>query len=394
MAGSERPSNESGWPIATTALSGVFVGPADGTVDAHMSGTPRRHHYISRFLMRGFSQAPSARNSPIWRLDKKTGRPSKTSVDNDAVVRDFYRLDDTSTFEANDIEKVLSTIEGIAAGHLARLVAGESLNEVSRFEVASFLVLQHKRTPRGRQWFVEMYEHMQKQIMDVNVNRFDTDEEIRAFLKSEGSDASASAVAAFRKHIDDWRAGRLELRATSDHEVMGMFMASNEVALAIASQTTWTLLKAQAPDEFVLSDHPVCIWDPTALPGHGVGWLSSPATEVTIPLGRDLCLMVTPGRPIQLERGADPRVVADLNLRSYATAEWAYFGATQGVVQGVRALTRRHKAMVHQYEPRKPNLFILEHAADSELMKVLETYRPEGKPVRGFLRPGAGKSAL
>ena len=59
-----------------------------------MGGPPRRHHYIPRFLMRGFSLTPDAHNPPIWRLDKKTGKPSRSAVNSDAVVKDFYKLED------------------------------------------------------------------------------------------------------------------------------------------------------------------------------------------------------------------------------------------------------------------------------------------------------------
>jgi hypothetical protein len=352
-----------------------------------MNRPARRHHYLSRFLMRGFSERPDAENPPIWRLDKKTGKPSRTSVNSDAVVKDFYRLEEVPGLEATRIEEDLARIEGIAAPHLKVLLAGGTLSEVARFEFATYLALQHRRTPRGRQWFVEMYEHASKLMMDVNVNRVDSDEKIRDFLKQEGSTVTDDAVAAFRKHVDDWREGRLTLEATSDHEVMGMFLASNEVALAIASQLTWTVLRSEPPHEFVLGDHPICMYDPTAIPGHGVGWMSSRETEVSLPVCRNACLVFNIGRPISRDEKAAETRVMDLNLRSYATSEWSIFGATQAAVQTVRADARRNIGRINKYEPRKPRLFILEQAQQADLMKVVETYEPEGKPVRGFIRP-------
>ena len=354
---------------------------------ARMSSPPRRHHYISQFLMRGFSEAPDAKNPPIWRLEKKTGRPNRSSVDSDAVVRDFYKLKEVPGVEPTKIEKDLAMIEGIAAGHLERLLTGAELGKVDRSELATYLMLQHRRTPRGRQWFVEMYEHMSKLIMEVNVNRIDNTDGIREFLAREGHDASDEAVEAFRKDvIDSWREGRVVVEATSDHEVLGMFTAGNEIAVSIASQMTWTLLRSEPPHEFVLGDHPICMYDPTAIPGHGVGWMSSPATEVTLPLGRYACLAFKIGPPVCGEERASQDRVLDLNLRSYACAEWAYFGATQAAVQNVRAYARRNVERVHKYEPRVPHLFILEREQDADLLKVVETYKPEGKPVRGFFR--------
>jgi Protein of unknown function (DUF4238) len=337
--------------------------------------------------LRGFSESPDAKNPPIWRLDKKTGKPSRSSVGSDAVVKDFYKLQDVPDVEPTKIEKDLAMIEGIAAGHLERLLTGAQLGKVDRTELATYLMLQHRRTPRGRQWFVEMYEHMSKLMMDVNINRLDSTEGIREFLTGAGQDASDEAVELFQKGvIEPWRAGRIEVEATSDHEVLGMFTAGNEVAVAIASQLTWTLLRSEPPHEFILGDHPISMYDPTAKPGHGVGWMSSPHTEVSLPVGRHACLLFVTGAPICREENADQGHVMDLNLRSYATAEWSYFGATQSAVQAVRALARRNAERVHKYEPKKPHLFILEREHDAELLKIVETYKPEGKPVRGFFR--------
>lgn len=36
----------------------------------------KRHHYVPRVLLRRFSRDPKADNPPLWRLDKKGGRPS------------------------------------------------------------------------------------------------------------------------------------------------------------------------------------------------------------------------------------------------------------------------------------------------------------------------------
>jgi Protein of unknown function (DUF4238) len=136
-----------------------------------MNRPARRHHYLSRFLMRGFSERPDAENPPIWRLDKKTGKPSRTSVNSDAVVKDFYRLEEVPGLEATRIEEDLARIEGIAAPHLNGLLAGGNLSEVARFEFATYLALQHRRTPRGRQWFVEMHEHASKLMQSVGAHK-------------------------------------------------------------------------------------------------------------------------------------------------------------------------------------------------------------------------------
>jgi len=85
------------------------------------------------------------------------------------------------------------------------------------------------------------------------------------------------------------------------------------------------------------------------------------------------------------------RYVADLNLRSYASAEWAYFGSTQSVVQDVRAFARRSRHMVDRYLPRKPHMFLFERMEGAPAPHALRTFTPAGRPVRGFTRPRINK---
>jgi hypothetical protein len=115
--------------------------------------------------------------------------------------------------------------------------------------------------------------------------------------------------------------------------------------------------------------------------------MSSRETQVSVPVGRYACLVFQVGLPICREDRAAQERVIDLNLRSYAASEWSFFGATQHAVQTVRAVARRNTDRIHRYEPPKPHLFILEQAPQPELLEVVETYKPEGKPVRGFIRP-------
>jgi hypothetical protein len=233
-----------------------------------------------------------------------------------------------------------------------------------------------------------MIESQEGLLAEVRINRTD---EVRYHLQRErGGLVTDEEIEAFQQ---DLRAsldqGRVQVEATRDHEVMGMFMAANEIAEVIAAKTTWTVIHSEAPNEFVISDHPVSIYDPDAPPGHGVGWVSSPNVESTLPVSRFECLSFRPGPAVVREEQASAARVADINLRSYASTEWAYYGSGQRIVQGVRADARRQRGLVSLYEPRKPHLFVLEKKDESEVMFVTRNYTPKGKPVRGFIRPAS-----
>jgi hypothetical protein len=357
-----------------------------------MPGT-KRHHYVPKLLLRRFSTRPQDKNPILWKLEMATGKPSKTAVDGEAVVGHYYRTHDLPGDPAQ-VETDLAMIEGIAAGHLDQLLKGVQLNPVARVELATFLHLQHRRTPRGRQSTTELIEQQFRILTEVSIGRGDR---IREFLEKQNPNVTDVEVEAFRDHLlTDWREGRIQVEATSDHEVLGMFVAGNEVGEAIASQMSWCLLRSQPAAEFVLADHPVCIFDPSVPAGHGVGWLSSPSVEATLPLDRQTCLLLTPGPPTTIESAATAGRVADLNLRSYASAEWAYYGSGQGVVQGTRAHARRRRDLVEQYRPRKPHFFVFETMESDDGRTIhlgTRDFEPTGKPTRGPMRPPGSQPA-
>jgi hypothetical protein len=72
--------------------------------------------------------------------------------------------------------------------------------------------------------------------------------------------------------------------------------------------------------------------------------------------------------------------VEEINLRTYASAEWAIYGQSPGVVQRVRAQAKREKLRVGQFEPVPPTIHIYEQT-EGEPGKV-QRLRPKGEVKR------------
>src|SRR5450759_2025441 len=110
----------------------------------------RRHHYVPRMLLRQFSALPDLENPPIWKLPAGRGTPRRSSVDNETVIRDYYKTSvplDGLPFA--DIEAFLAHLEGLAATAIRQLDFGD-LDETGRLHLTLFLLVMHRRTPLGR----------------------------------------------------------------------------------------------------------------------------------------------------------------------------------------------------------------------------------------------------
>jgi hypothetical protein len=358
----------------------VVLRPRSGNKVGAMAGA-KRHHVIPQFVLRNFSQNPAAKNPTISRLDKASGRISPSSVRNEAVIGHFNRLEGLHE-GATGVEEDLARIESECQPAIQKVLAGADLTIQDAELIAVFAVLQERRTPRARQSTAELMEHGYRVIAEVAASN---DPGVRDLAKARlGRDPSEEEVAVERQQIlSDLRTGHLVLQTTSDHEVLSTFLAADDITRSVVARTRLACLHA-AGAEFVLADHPVCMFDPTVPRNRGVGWLSSPLTEVTFPISRDTCLMFRPGPPGYVHVDADKDTMMDINLRSYASAEWSVYGSGQGRLQDVRYAARRNRAKVLSYEPHKRHFIFFESRQGEVKPYGVQIVEPTEKFVRGF----------
>lgn len=345
-----------------------------------MATDSKLHHYVPRFLLSRFSSEPQAENPSFWRLDKRTGRPSRTSVRNEAAISHYNKLRDMENLPQDFVECTLGMVEGRAAAIVADLVEGRSIRPEERLEMALFVYLQYHRTPRGRQWFTYTFE--QVRTLDAMQRVLDPDH-VQAFYRSQGEEISREeAERRGRELFDELDAGKLELKAQHNHAIAAMFMFVEATTPAIAGRMSWLVVHAPPEREFIISDHPVLIVDPAAGPNRGAGWLSSPDAEATLPLDARAALVLSPGPPDLEHVDADRELVEEINLRTYASAEWGIYGRTQGVLQQVREQAKRQKQRVAGLAPVPPMIHIQEYVEGQEAPFRVQRIRPTGEVKR------------
>lgn len=344
-----------------------------------MAKFSKRHHTISKFLLKWFSLEPATDNPLIWRLDKATGSQVKNSVDNETVIGHFNRLESAPPGIPEDAaEQALAAVEGQRQPSLAKAINRAQLDETDLAQILMFSVFQQRRTPRSRQWNTELMEHAERTAAEFDFSTPGFIEHLKKERRISDEDASKLRD----ELLAHLREGRLGPQATSDEEVLSMFRATGQIVAEIVSRTRLTILHAVG-GEFVLADHPVCMFDPMVPIDRGVGWIS-PTSEVTFPISRATCLLLRRGSPGFTHVDAEADIIADINLRSYAGAEWSIYGSAQRWLQETRTAARRQRSKVLLYAPHKPRLIFFSANAGDVKPHSVEVYQPEETVVRGF----------
>ena len=340
----------------------------------------RLHHYVPQFLLTRFSVQPAADKPMLYHLDKATGRCSLRRVRGEAAITGYNDLKEMEGASRGDVEHALSLVEGEAAPIVDALVDRRSINAAQRVALTLFLYFQYHRTPRGRQWLVYIFEkahtlNAMQRVLDPA--------EVQAAYRHRGEEVSLEdAERLGREWAAQLDSGELVLKAGNDHAVGVMFMFADEIVPRIAGETAWEVLHAPPGSDFIISDHPILIHNSSAPPGLGNGgWLASPETLTTCPIDAKAALRMFPGPPQLSHVDATPEQVDDTNLRTYASAEWAIYGRSAGMVQRVRAQAKRERWRVRLLTPTPPTIHIFEQR-EGEAAGTVQRLRPTGEVRR------------
>jgi hypothetical protein len=110
-----------------------------------MSGEPKRHHTVPKFYLEGFADG-----GMLHAVNIQSGNEHDTNVVNATTESHFYSVPDHPT-APGAFEAALSEAEGIAAGILRSITAGEwPLNANDRSAFAQFMTLQFLRVQSHR----------------------------------------------------------------------------------------------------------------------------------------------------------------------------------------------------------------------------------------------------
>jgi hypothetical protein len=277
---------------------------------------PKRHHFVPRCYLRGFSDHK--------KRVRMYARASKqhlvvTSVNNAAVESGFYTLVEESGEQSLAVEHVLGLIEGLAKTAIARMVSGQFPPTIEdRSNLSLFMALQVLRTPEERLAYEAMVDHSQKAMFEGW-----TPEYVRERMKEEGIEPTDEAVAEVMDVVEN--PDNYRFVPHQNEHIKVMLKVAVEAAPVIAART-W-LLGQSTRASFITSDHPVVLWsepsEETRFKGIGI----ETAEQVYFPLDRRhvLALALPHSRPDgKLLQLTEDNVLFVNHLEADHSFKWVY----------------------------------------------------------------------
>lgn len=336
----------------------------------HNESQAKRHHFLSQFQLRQFLREGHER---LFQLDVRSGTPQAVSTEAAASRRRFYTLSEEDGTRHNRVEAYFALIESHAAPALKRYLSDPAgLIRGDRATLCFFFSFLEGRTPAGVEEMASARDHIMRTFLGAYCGDPETFAMKHRDSVGEGTDEEIERLR--QRMLQQLEDGSI---AFPDMHELGLRAAFDAAAATfqLIYQLRWTLLRATS-SEFVTSDRGLAMFEPTPRwPWSGPAWLSSPNVQVTIPLSRDACLLLTPGDGPTEEstiQEIDAASVDRVNLRTYGWATRYIYGSSQETVSRVRHVAKKQHAAIPRPKPATQVMLVEWDANDDTLAREHE----------------------
>ncbi len=199
------------------------------------------------------------------------------------VVRDYHKLllDDGSV-DHNSLEDWFCEIEAEGIEAARTFVSAGKIDRTKKDQLTKFVSLQFVRTPVARAGVEAFLKETVTSVADIAE---------RSGRLGPFPDDLLEYGSSFSELIKN---RTIEIDIVLPQVTLASLYALENIA-EIISNMKWTLIKSKADEYFILSDNPCTIVD-KACNQHGMGiGLAHQGVEVTLPLDRQHCLLLTRG---------------------------------------------------------------------------------------------------
>jgi hypothetical protein len=288
---------------------------------------PKKHHFLPQFYLRNFAISPQTSKYPhIWACKKAADpKPINVAIKDTACITDYHTLDpDKAVPDRASLEKSLSTIESKQSQTIDRILHERRVHDDDKPVLSAMLAIMRTRVPSFKRFIQESLRLMLVSTMDVleeNGRLPEPPDSVKPYLKGRLSDN-------LNIEISNWMLLR------------HMFDAAIHSRLAqILSRTNLLLVEAAESADFLTSDSPVSIYQPSQTTPSGLFRpLFDPTTEYWLPISSRIGILYRSETGGPLLKASEEET-AELNRRQIiSSAEYVYSSANKG--KGVMMIPR------------------------------------------------------
>lgn len=247
----------------------------------------RKHHYIPRFYLTGFTQNNDPKDK-LWVIDQQDIKQFKAAPSKIAFETDFYRVD-LPDVELDAFEQGLAYFESKAADVIKRILSLNKIQDSNDFNILiNFIALIIARVPERR----ERTNSWAKDLSKMTLNMIcATEETYIHHMKKANIDVSHADFVPYEQMKNFLKKDKYTVEFDRHTHLKNMIITTDTL-IPLLAQRNWALIRnTNSNHPFICSDNPACLtWTrPDSgfySPGFGLR-----NTEITLPLTKELFLI-------------------------------------------------------------------------------------------------------
>ncbi len=250
-----------------------------------------KHHYLPQFYLKEFTDpdTPLGQEPYVW-VHRPDSGWQKRAPKNVAEESGYYTLTDDAGNEADDLERMLSRIESVAAEIIRdKVVSQTPLTEGERLDLSVFIATMQVRVPGQHEHIGEFVAEVARKTMALQAHALKQDprrwEAFKRRFEAETGERLPEDLEP--EDLDPTR-----YRITTNREFsVALSFSPIQLATNIIADKGWRFLMSQPPNYFITSDYPVGVHDPSTEGTLYGPALASPKTEVSLPLTKTIAIL-------------------------------------------------------------------------------------------------------
>jgi Protein of unknown function (DUF4238) len=280
------------------------------------------HHYLPQSYLKQFTDPdiPEKQEPYVWIHSADTKRWKKRAPKNIAYEPNYYSLSVEDGKPNQDLEKLLSQIEGNMAKVMKdKIIQQQPLDDQEKATVAQFVALMMKRVPGVHENFEKSASQLIEKIAMMNYQQYSEDpQSLEKFKATYREETGKSDLDDLR--LEDLDPKQYTVKVSKSFIVATSFAPLLEVT-RIVDQMGWVFLRTQPPNYFITSDHPFSMVNPYSKSkwyGHG---LTFSDIEVSLPLSREVSFFASwKLKGIGWSNSLNSAQVSQINIRTMRSA--------------------------------------------------------------------------